>query len=108
MEGDYTKKYYRIGDVAALTGIPVSTLRFWEKRFTVVKPRRNDSGTRLYTPDDIETIRLIHFLVKERGMHLEAAQEQIRLNRDGLDRRAAALAELQSLKATLTHLLDNL
>ena len=60
------KKFYKIGEVAELTGLPVSTLRFWEQQFTIIKPRRNDRGTRFYTPDDVERIRMIHYLVKHR------------------------------------------
>ncbi len=72
------KKYYKISEVAELLGLPASTLRFWEKSFTVIKPKRNNHGTRFYTAADIEKISMIHYLVKERGLKLEAAQEQIR------------------------------
>ena len=65
---DLSKRYYRIGDVASILNIPTSTLRFWEKEFTIIKPVRNQKNTRLYTPKDIETIKMIHFLVKEKGL----------------------------------------
>ena len=48
------KKYYKISEVAELLGLPASTLRFWEKQFTVIRPKRNNHGTRFYTPADIE------------------------------------------------------
>ncbi len=49
-----SKKYYKISEVAELLGLPASTLRFWEKQFTVIRPKRNNHGTRFYTPADIE------------------------------------------------------
>ena len=61
------KRFYKIGDVAEILHIPESTLRYWEKQFTIINPRRNAKNTRLYTPADIEVIRKIHYLVKEKG-----------------------------------------
>lgn len=107
MNNELTKKYYKIGEVADLLGIPVSTLRYWEKQFTIIKPHRN-KGTRYYTPDDVEKIRMVHFLVKERGMHLEAAQQQLRQNRYAIDRRTQAIATLRDIRARLQSILDNL
>ena len=56
---DISKKYYKINEVAEILNIPESTLRYWEKRFTIIKPKRTESGRRMYTPDDIEKIRKI-------------------------------------------------
>lgn len=102
------KRYYKISEVATLLNIPASTLRFWEKQFTVIKPRRNDRGTRFYTPADIEKIRMVYYLVKEKGMKLEAAQEQIRKNHDGISRRVEAINRLKEIKLRLQTLLDAL
>ena len=81
---DISKKYYKINEVAEILNIPESTLRYWEKRFTIIKPKRTESGRRMYTPDDIEKIRMVYYLVKERGLKLDAAEEQIRINRSGV------------------------
>lgn len=102
------KKYYKISEVAVILGIPASTLRFWEKSFTVIKPRRNAHGTRFYTPADIEKISMIHYLVKERGLKLEAAQEQLRANPQGIELRSRAISRLKSIRATLQDMLDAL
>lgn len=102
------KKYYKISEVAEILGLPASTLRFWEKSFTVIKPKRNDHGTRFYTPADIEKIAMIHYLVKDRGLKLEAAQEQIRLNPQGIERRAQAVNRLRQMRARVLQLLDSL
>ena len=98
------KKYYKIGDVAQILGIPESTLRYWETQFTIVKPRRNAKNIRFYTPNDIETIRKIHYLVKEKGLKLDAAQAQLRANRDGVDKRFEVVDRLKDVKAQLQQL----
>ena len=100
------KKFYRIGEVAQLLGIPTSTLRFWEGQFTIIKPRRNDRGTRLYTPADVEKIRMVYYLVKEKGLKLDAAQEQIRHNHSGVSQRFEALDRLHSVRDRVKQLLD--
>ncbi len=102
------KRYYKISEVATLLNIPASTLRFWEKQFTVIKPKRNDRGTRFYTPNDIEKIRMVYYLVKEKGMKLDAAQEQIRKNHDGISRKVEAINRLKQIKLRLQTLLDAL
>ena len=98
------KKYYKIGDVAQILGIPESTLRYWETQFTIVKPRRNAKNIRFYTPGDIETIRKIHYLVKEKGLKLDAAQAQLRANREGVDKRFEVVDRLKDIKAQLQQL----
>lgn len=101
---ELNKRFYRIGDVADILGIPASTLRFWEKEFTIIKPVRNAKNTRLYTPKDIETIKMIHYLVKEKGLKLDAAQAMIRRNHDGVSKRFEVIDRLKSIKSQLLHL----
>lgn len=101
---DLDKKFYKIGDVATILGIPMSTLRYWETQFTIIKPRRNAKNIRFYTPNDIETIRKVYYLVKEKGLKLDAAQDQIRHNRDGVDKRFEVVDRLKTIKADLLEL----
>lgn len=98
---DLNKKYYKISEVAELLHIPNSTLRFWESKFTVIKPKRNAKGTRFYTPGDIEKISMIHYLVKDRGMHLDAAQQQLKLNPEGVRKHYEAIVRLRNIKDKL-------
>ena len=102
------KKYYKISEVADIINVAPSTLRLWENQFTNIKPKRNDKGTRFYTPRDIEVIRMIHFLVKEKGLKLEAAQEQIRRNHSGVSRRFEAIERLRAVRNTIQQMLDAL
>ncbi len=103
---DFDKKYYKIKEVAEILGLPPSTLRFWESKFTIIKPKRNDKGTRIYTTSDIERLRMVSYLVKDKGLHIEAAEEQIRHNRSNVSRRAQAVERLREIRATLQQLLD--
>ncbi len=102
------KKYYKISEVADIINVAPSTLRFWESQFTIVKPKRNDKGTGFYTPRDIEVIRMIYFLVKEKGLKLEASQEQISRNHSGVSRRFEAIERLRAVRGTLQKMLDAL
>ena len=107
---DLDKKFYKIGDVAKILELPESTLRYWESQFTIIKPRRNAKNIRFYTPNDIETIRKIYYLVKEKGFKLDAAQAQIRANRDGVDKRFEVVSRLKEVRSQLKELqqaLDN-
>ena len=101
---DLNKKFYKISDVAAILGIPATTLRYWEKEFTIIKPRRNAKNIRFYTPADIETIRKVYYLVKEKGLKLDAAQEQIRRNRANVDKRFEVIERLKGIKQELLEL----
>ena len=96
------KKYYRIAEVAAIVGVPQSTLRFWESRFRgVIKPRRNAGGTRFYTPADVEAVRMVHYLVKERGLKIDAAIAELLRNREGVSRRFDAIDRLRRIRERL-------
>ena len=104
MNDSLNKRFYRIGDVAEILGIPESTLRFWEKEFSIISPKRNAKNARLYTPKDIETIRMIHYLVKDKGLKLDAAQAMIKRNRDGISKRFEVIERLKSIRDTLSEL----
>lgn len=100
------KKYYKIREVSDILGLPAPTLRFWETEFPELKPRRNEAGTRFYTPRDIETLRIIRYLVKDKGLKLAAAREMLRTNRDGLSRKSDVVDRLRAIRASLQGLLD--
>ena len=95
------KKFYKIGDVSEILGIPESTLRYWETQFTIIRPKRNKKNIRYYTPNDIEIISKVYYLVKEKGLKLDAAQAQIRHNREGVDKRFDAIEQLKDIKQQL-------
>ena len=106
MEDKLNKKFYKIGDVAEILNVPTSTLRFWEKEFTVIKPKRNSKNIRVYTVKDIETIKMIYYLVKEKGLKLDAAQAMIKRNRDGISKQWEGVDRLKLIREQLLKL-DN-
>ncbi len=108
MEDNLSKKFYRIGDVAEILNIPTSTLRYWEKEFTVIKPKRNAKNIRVYTVKDIETIKMIYYLVKEKGLKLDAAQAMIKRNRDGVSKQFEVVERLKVVREELLKLNDSL
>ena len=96
------KKYYKIREVAELTGMAPSALRYWETKFSII----NDKGSRFYTPDDVEKIKMVQYLVKERGLKIEAAREQIKHNHSGISRHAQAVERLKEIRAQLVAMLN--
>lgn len=71
------KSYYKIGEVANMLGVAVSTLRFWEDTFEQLDPFRTPGGTRKYRPEDVEMCKLIKNLLREKGYSLEYAKKQL-------------------------------
>lgn len=95
------KLYYSIGEVADMFGLNTSLIRFWEKEFDIIKPRKNKKGNRLFTQNDIKHFRLIHHLVKERGYTLKGAKDYLRMNHDGIDKNAEIVKSLHKIKDEL-------
>lgn len=100
--------YYKIADVSEILGVPASTLRFWEKEFSELRPRRTGTRQRQYTPNDIELLDLIRFLVHERGLKIDAARDYIRHNRADLSHRNQIIKRLQGVRGKLLELLATL
>lgn len=102
------KLFYSITEVAAMFGVNDTLLRFWEKEFPQINPKKAARGVRQYTKDDIETIRVVYNLVKVRGLRIEAARELLKKNHEGtaqstevVDRLRAIREELMALKHEL-------
>lgn len=108
MSDELTKKFYRISDVSELLNLPQSTIRFWEKEFSELRPRRSGGGTRYYTPNDIEILKIIKFLIKDKRLTIEGAREHLRRNRADMERKHLVVERLQSIRRRLTDLLDAL
>lgn len=82
-EEQLTKLYYSIGEVAEMFAVNASLIRFWEKEFSALNPKKNKKGNRLFTPKDILTIDRIYVLVKEQGFTLDGAKKSLRQKTDG-------------------------
>ena len=102
------KLYFSIGEVAHLFGLNESTLRFWEKEFDEISPRKTKKGTRYYRQEDIEQIRLIYHLVKERGMTLSGARRRLKDNKDATVRLLEISDRLKGVRAALVSMIEAL
>lgn len=108
MDLELTKKFYRIREVSDLLQVPLSTLRYWESVFPQLKPRRNDKGTRYYTPADIDTLRRIKYLLHDRGLKIDAAIQHMKVATDSVAARQRAIDRLLEIRAALVAMRDSL
>ena len=104
------KLYYSISEVARMFDVNESLLRFWEKEFPQLRPKKGGRGIRQYRKEDIETVKLIYHLVKERGMTLEGAKKALRKapSESGVDRDAELMERLQRIRALLVEVREDL
>lgn len=103
------KLFYTISEVADELGESISLVRFWSNSFPkYVKPQRNAKGNRLYTEADIEALKQIHFLVKEKGLSLEGAASQMASSRAAVENSVKALESLKAIKAQLVQIKNSL
>ena len=102
------KLYYGIGEVAEAFGVNTSLIRFWEKEFDIIKPKKNAKGNRKFTPEDIKNLELIYHLVKERGFTLEGAK--IHLKEEGRKtlNNFEIIRKLETIKSSLIQLKNQL
>ena len=103
-----SKLYYSISEVSAMFNVNASLIRFWEKEFDIIKPKKNAKGNRLFTQQDIDNIALIHHYVKERRLTLEGARQKIRENRDDAEHNLQIVQSLKNIRTMLLELKDNL
>ena len=102
------KIFYSIGEVADMVGENQSLIRYWENHFDALKPQKNKKGTRLFTKEDIETVKLIHHLVKVRGLTLKGAQQKLKDNRDETINNFEIVQRLQDVRQQLIEIRDEL
>lgn len=102
------KLYYSIGEVAEAFGVNASLIRFWEKEFDVIKPKKNAKGNRKFTREDIRNLELIYHLVKERGFTLEGAKIHLKEERQKTLSNFEIIRKLENIKSTLIKLKNQL
>ncbi len=95
------KQFYSIAEVSEMFKLPASLLRYWEKEFPTISPKKGGNNVRMYTKEDIEEIRLVNDLVKVRNMKLAAARELIQRNRAGAQQSGDLLARLTNVREQL-------
>lgn len=102
------KKYFTIGEVAQQFGVATSLIRFWEGEFDIIKPKKNRKGNRQFTKEDIEQVRIIYHLVKEKGFTLQGAKEMLKNNGEDIQNKMDAMDSLKKVRAFLVELKSRL
>ena len=102
------KRYYGIGEVAKAFGVNTSLIRFWEKEFDALKPKKNAKGNRKFTPEDIKNLKFIYHLVKERGFTLEGAKIHLKEEKKESLNTFEIISKLEGVKHQLTKIKNQL
>jgi len=100
------KLYYSIGEVAKMFDVNTSLIRFWEKEFDIIKPKKNKKGNRLFTKKDIDNFHIIYHLVKENGMTLNGAKKKMKENKEDTEHNFEIIRSLENIKEMLTDLVS--
>ena len=105
-EAKVEKLYYSIGEVAKMFDVNTSLIRFWEKEFDIIKPKKNKKGNRLFTKKDVDNFHIIYHLVKEKGMTLKGAKKKMKENKEDTEHNFEIVRSLEQIKEMLTDLVS--
>lgn len=103
-EKEIEKKYYTIGEVADQLGVATSLIRFWEGEFDIIKPKKNRKGNRQFTKEDVRNVKLIYYLVKEKGFTLQGARDFIKNDIDVASDKIELIESLKKVRSFLESL----
>ena len=98
------KLYYSIGEVAEMLDVNLSLLRYWEKEFPFICPKKTNKSTRLYTQENINDIKLVYHLVKEKKLTLEGAKKRLKENKNGIIKNHEIILRLQEIQKEIQHI----
>ena len=101
---DIDKIFFSIGEVAKKYNVNVSLIRFWDKEFDIIKPKKNKKGNRMFTMKDIRNLDVIYHLVKERGFTLEGAKKKLKENKKDTIDNVEIVNKLKEIRVFLTEL----
>ncbi len=107
-EKEIEKLYYSIGEVAEQFNVAPSLIRFWESEFDIIKPKKNRKGNRQFTREDIDNVRIIYHLVKEKGFTLQGAKEMLKNDSNAVKDKIELLNSLKHLRSFLVEIRDRL
>jgi len=107
-EKEIEKLYYSIGEVAEIFNVAPSLIRFWESEFDLIKPKKNRKGNRQFTKEDIDSVRTIYHLVKEKGFTLQGAKEMLRNDTNSVKDKIELIDSLKNVRRFLVELRDQL
>jgi len=102
------KLFYSIGEVAKMFKVNTSLIRFWEKEFDIIKPKKNKKGNRLFTKEDIDNFHIIYHLVKERGMTLKGAKLKMSENKEDAIHNLEVIQSLHNIRNMLLEIKEEI
>ena len=102
------KLFYPIGEVAKIFDVSVSSIRYWEKEFNILKPKKNKKGNRMFTKKDLDNLRIIYHLTKERGFTLEGAKKKLRDNKTDTIDNVEIITYLKNIRKFLVEFREEL
>ncbi len=107
-EKEIEKIYYSIGEVAEMFNVAPSLIRFWESEFEIIQPKKNRKGNRQFTKEDIDNVRTIYHLVKEKGFTLQGAKDMLRNDTQAVKDKMEMLDSLRRVRSFLMEMRDKL
>ena len=107
-EKEIKKLFYPIGEVAQMFNVSVSSIRYWEKEFDILKPKKNKKGNRMFTKKDVENLKIIYHLTKERGFTLEGAKRKLRENKADTIENIEIISHLKNIREFLVEFREEL
>ena len=107
-EREITKLYYTMGEVTEMFNVNASQIRFYEKEFEILQPKKNKTGNRLFTPEDVENLKIIFHLVKDKGFTLQGAREYLKNNKSEVKENQKVIDSLERLKQFLLEVKEQL
>ena len=107
-ERDINKRYYTMGEVTEMFNVNASQIRFYEKEFEILQPKKNKKGNRLFTPEDVENLKVIFHLVKDKGFTLQGAREYLKNNKSEIKENQKVIDSLERLKQFLLQVKEQL
>lgn len=102
------KRYYSIGELARAFNVNTSLIRFWDKEFDILKPKKNAKGNRMFTPEDVKNLQLIYHLVKERGFTLDGARVHLKEGQKKTLDKFEIISKLEAVKTALLNIKNEL
>ena len=103
----FQKQYYSIGTVAEMFKENTSLIRYWEKEFDILKPKKNKKGDRYFRPEDVKNLKMIYYLLREKKYSIDGAKDFLKKNKSALEKHEM-LESLQKIKSFLLELKNNL
>jgi DNA-binding transcriptional MerR regulator len=107
-EKEIEKLYYSIGEVSEMFNVAPSLIRFWESEFEIIQPKKNRKGNRQFTSEDINNVRTIYHLVKEKGFTLQGAKEMLKNDTQSVKDKMEMIDSLKHIRKFLTEVRDKL